>query len=141
MLKTLLSFGTGDLWKGVSIMLSALLITFGLFAFSEVVSLHNTIDKKETIIKDYSDALTKKEAYIKELQSTVALKKTELEVQNKLIESNRIDFETKLTEATKAKAHIKEQYKVIYKWVNTYKGDENATSCTHARHFFNSVTW
>lgn len=141
MLKTLLSFGTGDLWKGASIMLLALLVTFGIFAFSEVISLHATIDKKETIIKDYSDALTKKEAYIKELQSTVALKKTELEVQNKLMEANRIDFEEKLETAIKAKTHIKEQYKVIYKWVETYKGDENATSCANARHFFNSVTW
>lgn len=141
MLKTLLGFGTGDLWKGVSFMLGGLLIVMGLFSLYEIVSLHNTIDKKETIIKEYSDALTKKESYIKELQSTVALKKTELEVQNKLMEANRIDFEEKLETAIKAKAHIKEQYKVIYKWVETYKGDENATSCANARHFFNSVTW
>ena len=137
MVSTILNFFTGKAWQVGCIALGALLLSSGVY----ILSLHVSLSSKEAMIKTLSDELTKKEATIKEQMQTIANKRTEIELQNAVIESQRVDFEVKLIEAQKAKANIKERYKVIYKTIDTYKGDTNATSCDNAREFLNRFTW
>lgn len=131
MVSTLLSFFTGNnIYKLACIALGSLLLACGLYA----VSLH----VRNTILQE---SLTKKESDIKALQNTLVKKRSEIELQNALIQANKADYETQLKEANEAKVQIRERYKVIYKTIDTYKGESNATSCDNARELINSVSW
>lgn len=127
---TILSFFTGKAWQVGCIALGALLLASGVY----IMSLHVKLSIQ-------GDELTKKEVTIKEQMRTIAIKRTEIELQNSFIQSQKVDYEARLKEAQSAKVEIKEKYKLIYKWVDAQKGDTNATSCDNARSFFNSVTW
>ena len=139
--KTILSLGTGSLWKGVSILLAGLLIATGLFALKEIVSLHTTISDKETVINAQGKALTKKESQIKELQEKISLKKAEIEVQNAVILANKIDTDKKLKAANEETAAIIKRYRTLWDDIYKWEGDKNATSCDNARAFLNSRPW
>ena len=141
MLRTMLSLGTGNLWKGVSILLAGLLIATGLFALKEIVSLHTTIGDKETIITAQSEELTKKEAKIKELQEKVSLKQAEIGVQNATMSANKADTEKNLKEVSAELLKISKKYQDFKEEVKNWKGDQNATSCDNARAFLNSRSW
>lgn len=139
--KTILSLGTGSLWKGVSILLAGLLIAMSLFTLKEVVSLHSTISKKETVIDTQAKELTKKEATIKDLQEKISLKKAEIEVQNALILANKVDTDKRLKEVNEDLAAINKRYQMLWDDINKWEGDKNATSCDNARNFLNSRKW
>jgi chromosome segregation ATPase len=140
-LKTILSLGTGSLWKGVSILLAGVLIATGLFSLKEIVSLHTTISDKETVIDAQGKAITKKESQIKELQEKISLKKAEIEVQNAVILANKIDTDKKLKAANEETAAIMKRYRTLWDDIYKWKGDENATTCDNARAFLNSRPW
>lgn len=141
MFKTILSLGTGSLWKGVSILLAGLLIATGLYSLKEIVSLHSTISAKEKTIKKQGDALTEKESTIKELREKVSLKQAEISLQNAMITANSIDIEKKLKASNEETAAITKLYRTLWDDVYKWKGDQNATSCDNARSFFNSRRW
>ncbi len=141
MFKTILSLGTGSLWKGISILLAGLLIATSLFALKEEVSLRSTISDKETIITKQGIELTNKEATIKGLQEKISLKKAEIEVQNALIIANKIDMDKRLKVVNEDLAAINKRYQMLWDDINKWEGDKNATSCDNARNFLNSRTW
>lgn len=141
MFKTILSLGTGSLWKGVSILLAGLLIAMSLFTLKEEVSLRSTISDKETIIDTQAEELTKKETTIKGLQEKVSLKKAEIEVQNALILANKVDTDKRLKEVNEDLAAINKRYQTLWDDINKWEVDKNATSCDNARNFFNSRKW
>lgn len=141
MLKTMLSLGTGSLWKGVSILLAGLLIATSLFTLKEEVSLRSTISNRDGTIETQAEELTKKEAEIKELQEKISLKKAEIEVQNALILANKVDTDKRLKEANEEIAAITKRYRTLWENIYKWEGDKNATSCDNARSFLNSRTW
>lgn len=141
MFKTILSLGTGSLWKGVSILLAGLLIALSLFTLTEEVSLRSTISDKETIITGQAKELTKKESKIKELQEKVSLKKAEIGVQNATIAANKADTDKNLKEVTAELLKINKKYNDLKNEVKNWRGDQNASSCDNARAFLNSRTW
>lgn len=140
-LKTMLSLGTGSIWKGVSILLAGLLIATSLFTLKEEISLRSTISDRDGTIKTQAEELTKKEAKIKELQEKISLKKAEIEVQNKLILDNKVDTDKRLKEANKEIAAITKLYRTLWEDIYKWEGDKNATSCDNARAFLNSRSW
>lgn len=141
LLKTMLSLGTGSLWKGVSILLAGLLIVTCIFSLKEFVSLNSTISDKEKINAALSKALTEKEAKIKELQEKVSLKQAEIGVQNATIAANKADTEKNLKEVSTELLKISKKYQDFKEEVKNWKGDQNATSCDNARSFLNSRAW
>jgi len=141
MFKTILSLGTGSLWKGVSILLAGLLITSGLFALKEVVSLHSTISDNETVINKQGKELTEKEATIKGLQEKVSLKQSEINLQNEKIQANAVDQENKLKVVNEELAAITKRHRTLWDDIYKWEGDKNATSCDNARSFLNSRLW
>jgi len=141
MFKTILSLGTGSLWKGVSILLAGLLIAMSLFTLKEEVSLRSTISDNEKVIKEQGGELTNKETKIKELQEKVSLKKAEIWVQNATIAANKADTENNLKEVTAELLKINKKYNDFKDEVKNWKGDQNATSCDNARSFLNSRLW
>lgn len=141
LLKTMLSLGTGSLWKGVSFLLAGVLIATGLFALKEIVSLHTTIGDKEKINAALSKALTEKEAKIKELQEKVSLKQAEIGVQNATIAANKADTENNLKAVIAELTAISKKYNDFKEEVKNWKGDPNASSCDNARAFLNSRSW
>jgi hypothetical protein len=141
MFKTILSLGTGSLWKGVSILLAGLLIATSLFALKEVVTLHSIIANRDGTIKTQAKELTKKETMIKTLQGTVATKKAEIEVQNALILANKVDTDKRLKEVNEELVAITKRYQTLWDDINQWEGDKNATSCDNARNFLNSRKW
>ncbi len=141
MLKTLLSFGTGNLWKGVSILLTGALIAMSLFTLKEEISLRSTISDKEAIITAQGEKLTKKEADIKELQEKVSLKKAEISVQNATIAANKADTEKNLKKVNDELFKISKKYNDFKEEVKNWEGDQNASSCDNARAFLNSRSW
>lgn len=141
MLKTMLSLGTGSLWKGVSILLAGLLIATSLFTLKEEVSLRSTISDRDGTIETQAEELTKKEAKIKELQEKISLKKAEIEVQNELILANKVDTDKRLKEANEEIAAITKRYRTLWENIYKWEGDKNATSCDNARSFLNSRLW
>lgn len=140
-LKTMLSLGTGSIWKGVSILLAGLLIATSLFTLKEEISLRSTISDRDGTIKTQAEELTKKEAKIKELQEKISLKKAEIEVQNALILDNKVDTDKRLKEANKEIAAITKLYRTLWEDIYKWEGDKNATSCDNARAFLNSRSW
>lgn len=141
MFKTILSLGTGSLWKGVSILLAGLLIAMSLFSLKEIVSLHSTISKKETVIDTQAKELTKKEATIKDLQEKVSLKQSEINLQNKKIQENATDQENKLKVVNEELAAITKRHRTLWEDIYKWEGDKNASSCDNARSFLNSRLW
>lgn len=140
-LKTMLSLGTGSIWKGVSILLAGLLIATSLFTLKEEISLRSTISDRDETIKTQAEELTKKEAKIKELQEKISLKKAEIEVQNARILANKVDTDKRLKEANKEIAAITKRYRTLWEDIYKWEGDKNATSCDNARSFLNSRSW
>ena len=141
MFKTILSLGTGSLWKGVSILLAGLLIAMSLFTLKEEVSLRSTISDNEKVIKEQGGELTNKETKIKELQEKVSLKKAEIGVQNATIAANKADTENNLKEVTAELLKINKKYNDFKDEVKNWEGDQNASSCDNARAFLNSRSW
>jgi hypothetical protein len=140
-LRTMLSLGTGSLWKGISILLAALLIATCLFSLKEFVSLNSTISDKEKIITAQGEELTKKETKIKELQEKVSLKKAEIEVQNATIAANKADTDKNMKAVNVELTDISKKYRDFLEEVKNWKGDQNASSCDNARAFLNSRSW
>ncbi|WP_060825900.1 hypothetical protein [Sulfurospirillum cavolei] len=141
MFKTILSLGTGSLWKGVSILLAGALIAMSLFILEEEVSLRSTISDNEKVIKEQGGELTKKESKIKELQEKVSLKQAEIGVQNATIAANKADTEKNLKAVNDELLKISKKYNDFKDEVKNWKGDQNASSCDNARAFLNSRTW
>jgi len=141
MFKTILSLGTGSLWKGISILLAGLLITMSLFTLKEEVSFRLEQKKKDATIKTQGDELTEKETKIKELQEKVSLKKAEIGVQNATIAANKADTENNLKEVSAELLKINKKYNDFKDEVKNWKGDQNASSCDNARAFLNSRSW
>lgn len=141
MFKTILSLGTGSLWKGVSILLAGLLIAMSLFTLNEEVSLRSTISDNEKVIKEQGVELTKKETKIKELQEKVSLKKAEIGVQNATIAANKADTDKNLKAVNDELLKISKKYNDFKDEVKNWKGDQNASSCDNARAFLNSRSW
>lgn len=140
-LRTMLSLGTGSLWKGISILLAALLIATCLFSLKEFVSLNSTISDKEKIITEQGTELTKKESKIKELQEKVSLKQSEIKLQNQKIQANAVDQENKLKIVNEELAAITKRHRTLWDDIYKWEGDKNATSCDNARSFLNSRLW
>ena len=141
MLKTMLSLGTGSLWKGASILLAGLLVALSLFTLKEEVSLRSTISDKETIITKQGEELTKKESKIKGLQEKVSLKQSEINLQNEKIQANAVDQENKLKVVKEELAAITKRHRTLWEDIYKWEGDKNATSCDNARNFLNSRKW
>lgn len=141
MLKTMLSLGTGSLWKGASILLAGLLVTLSLFTLKEEVSLRSTIRDKEEVIGTQARELTTKEATIKGLQEKVSLKQSEINLQNKKIQENAVDQENKLKVVNDELAAITKRHRTLWEDIYKWEGDKNATSCDNARNFLNSRKW
>ncbi len=141
MFKTILSLGTGSLWKGVSILLAGALIAMSLFTLKEEVSLRSTITDKETIITAQGKELTNKESKIKELQEKVSLKQAEIGVQNATIAANKADTDKNLKAVNDELLKISKKYNDFKEEVKNWKGDPNASSCDNARAFLNSRSW
>lgn len=141
MFKTMLSLGTGSLWKGVSILLAGLLIAMSLFTLGEEVSFRLEQKEKDATIKKQGNALTEKEAKIKELQGNVSLKQAEIGVQNAIIAANKTDTEKNLKAVSAELTAIRKKYDDFKEEVKNWKGDPNATSCDNARAFLNSRSW
>ena len=148
MLKTILSLGTGSLWKGVSILLAGLLIAMSLFTLKEEVSFRSELKKKDATIetlgneyKKQGDELTKKEAKIKELQEKVSLKQSEINLQNEKIQANAVDQESKLKVVKEELDAINKRHRTLWDDIYKWEGDKNATSCDNARNFLNSRKW
>lgn len=146
--KTILSLGTGSLWKGVSILLAGLFIAMSLFVLKEEVSFRSDIKEKDAAIKTLGDEfkkqgdeLTKKESKIKELQEKISLKNAEIGVQNATIDANKADTEKNLKAVNAELTEISKKYRDFTEEVKNWKGDQNATSCDNARNFFNSRKW
>lgn len=141
MFKTILSLGTGSLWKGVSILLAGLLIAMSLFSLKEEVSFRLEQKKKDATIKEQGDQLTEKESKIKELQEKISLKKAEIGVQNATIAANKADTDKNLKDVNAKLLEISKKYRDFKEEVKNWKGDKNATSCDNARNFINSRKW
>ena len=95
----------------------------------------------KSTVSTQSETITKSNSEIRELQIAVAIKKSEINLQNKIIEQNRIDKEKNDQKAEVKKAEVKKEFKAKRDEVDTFKGEANATSCDNARMFFNSVYW
>ena len=95
----------------------------------------------KTNIRDQAEMITKNNADIRDLQTILAQKRSEINLQNKIIEQNRIDKEEKDKEAEIKKEKIDQKYNLKKEEVKNYKGDTNASSFDNARQFLNSVDW
>jgi predicted Holliday junction resolvase-like endonuclease len=94
-----------------------------------------------TTVEHQAKTIAKNDADILDLQTSLAQKRSEINLQNKIIEQNRIDKEAKDKEAEIKKEKIDQKYNLKKEEVKNYKGDANASSCDNARVFLNSVSW
>ena len=78
---------------------------------------------------------------VAELEGKVQYKMAEVEMQNQAILQLAADYDKKLNESAQVKTEIQTRYKVIYKTIDTFVKDENATDCDNLRKFANTVTW
>ncbi|NCD11054.1 MAG: hypothetical protein EOL93_00755 [Epsilonproteobacteria bacterium] len=92
-------------------------------------------------VKSQAETIAKNNVDIRDLQTSLAKKRSEINLQNKLIEQNKIDKEAKDKEVKTQKEEIDKKYKLKREEIQRYKGDENASSCDNARMFFNSAYW
>ena len=91
--------------------------------------------------RSQSHIITKQASDIKELQTTLVTKRAEIETRNALIKQNQSRYKVNLENANKANVDTKEHYKIIYKTIDTFKGDQNATDCDNLRNFGNAIKW
>lgn len=121
--------------------LSYILIGFLVICLGWAGSLKIESYSLKSTISTQGETIAKNNSEIRELQTTVASKKSEINLQNKIIEQNRIDKEKNDQKAEVKKAEVKKEFKAKRDEVDTFKGEANATSCDNARMFFNSVYW
>lgn len=129
--KTTLSFFTGSsLWGWVCVSAAGVALALGLYV----------ADLKH-VISTQGDTITKQLTDIKELRQTVADKKAEINVQNATIQSQKTDYANNLEKQKKSSIIIKEKYRLIIEQINSFKGDQNVSSCQNANSFLNSVSY
>ena len=76
-----------------------------------------------------------------ELEGKVQYKMAEIEMQNQAILQLAADYDKKLNESVQVKTEIETRYKVVYKTIDRFVKDENATDCDNLRKFASTVTW
>ena len=81
------------------------------------------------------------ETEVATLTGTVQVKMAEIEMQNAAIKQMEVDHEAKLKESVQVKTEIETKYKVVYKTIDRFVKDENATDCDNLRKFASTVVW
>lgn len=119
--------------------LSLILIGMLIASLSWSASLKIDSYSLKSTIKTQSETITSNATTIKDLQLSVAQKRSEIALQNKIIEHNGIDKEKNDQKADVKKAENKKEFKAKRDEVDIFKGEANATSCDNARMFLNSV--
>ncbi len=118
------------------ILMACLVVTLGWCASLKIEN-----SMLEMNIEEQATKITENNADIRDLQANLAQKRSEINLQNKIIEQNRIDREANDKKADAKKEEITKNHNLKMEEVKHYKGDENASSCDNARVFFNSVYW
>jgi len=128
--KTALSFFSGNLWVWVCVAVGGIALACGLYV----------ADLKH-VISAQGDTITTQLSTIKDLQQTVANKKAEINIQNATIQSQKTNYANNLEKEKKSSVVIKEKYRLMIEQINSFKGDQNVSSCQNANNFLNSVSY
>lgn len=104
------------------------------------ISLYGDKSALELQNKVLGNSITELTTENKDLLRRVSEKSSEIALQNKIAEQNKIDTTANINAVKKEKIEIEAKYKILRASLNQWKGDNNATSCQNAISFVNSLS-
>ena len=132
-----------DLFTGSSKWLYIILAVMGIALISITsvsISLYGSNSALELQNKVLGNRVTELANENKDLLRRVSEKSSEIALQNKIAEQNKIDTTANINAVKMEKIEIEAKYKMLRASLNQWKGDNNATSCQNAISFVNSLS-
>lgn len=132
-----------DLFTGSSKWLYIALVVMGISLASITylsISLYGDKSALELQNKVLGNRVTELTTENKDLLRMVSEKSSEIALQNKIAEQNKIDTEANVKLVRAEKLKVETKYKLLRASLNQWKGDNNATSCQNAISFVNSLS-
>lgn len=132
-----------DLFTGTSKWLYIALVVMGISLASITylsISLYNDKSALESQNKVLSNSVTELSTENKDLLRRVSEKSSEIALQNKIAEQNKIDTTANINAVKLEKIEIEAKYKMLRVSLNQWREDKNATSVQNAISFVNSLS-
>ena len=132
-----------NLFTGSSKWLYIILTVMGLALISITsvsITLYGSNSALELQNKVLGNRVTELTTENKDLLRMVSEKSSEIALQNKIAEQNRVDTEANVKLVRAEKLKVETKYKLLRASLNQWKGDNNATSCQNAISFANSLS-
>ena len=133
-----------DSFTGSSKWLYIALVVMGISLASITylsISLYGDKSALELQNKVLGNSVTELSTENKDLLRRVSEKSSEIALQNKIAEQNRVDTEANVKLVRAEKLKVETKYKLLRASLNQWKGDNNATSCQNAISFVNSLSY
>ena len=132
-----------DLFTGSSKWLYIILAVMGLALISITsvsISLYCSNSALELQNKVLGNSVTELATENKDLLRMVSEKSSEIALQNKIVEQNKIDTTANINAVKMEKIEIEAKYKMLRASLNEWREDKNATSVQNAISFVNSLS-
>lgn len=133
-----------DLFTGSSKWLYIALVVMGISLASITylsISLYGDKSALELQNKALGNIVTELTTENKNLLRMVSEKSSEIALQNKIAEQNKVDTEANIKLVMAEKLKVETKYRLLRVSLNQWKGDNNATSCQNAISFVNSLSY
>lgn len=144
---TILSFftGSGSVWKIVCVALLTAMLSLGVYTGVKISDKNDTIAARDKTItdnaKEYKEAIKEKDKVIEDKTNRLSDVTAKLDLQNGILKANEVQYEKNLQESKAKQEAAEKKHSKLIDWINNYKGDENATSCSNANKYLNSFPW
>lgn len=132
-----------DLFTGTSKYLYIALAVMGLALISITsvsITLYGSNSALELQNKVLGNSVTELSTENKDLLRRVSEKSSEIALQNKIAEQNKIDTTANINAVKMEKIEIEAKYKMLRASLNQWREDKNATSVQNAISFVNSLS-
>ena len=132
-----------ELFTGSSKWLYIILAVMGLALISITsvsISLYGSNSALELQNKVLGNSVTELATENKDLLRRVSEKSSEIALQNKIAEQNKIDTTANINAVKMEKIEIEAKYKMLRASLNQWREDKNATSVQNAISFVNSLS-
>jgi len=132
-----------DLFTGLSKWLYIALVVMGISLASITylsISLYGDKSALELQNKVLGNRVTELTTENKDLLRRVSEKSSEIALQNKIAEQNKIDTTANINAVKMEKIEIEARYKMLRTSLNQWREDKNATSVQNAISFVNSLS-
>lgn len=132
-----------DLFTGTSKWLYIALVVMGIALISITsvsITLYGSNSALELQNKVLGNRVTELTTENKDLLRMVSEKSSEIALQNKIAEQNKIDTTANINAVKMEKIEIEAKYKMLRASLNQWREDKNATSVQNAISFVNSLS-